>query len=269
MKIDIVVPIYNAYEQTTKCLVSLESYQGTNTNIILINDASTDPKIKSLVDQYAIKNNWNFIHHKNNCGFVKTANQGLKLSNNHTLLLNSDTVVTKPWLYALQKAVRSGQEVGTVTPWSNNAEICSFPKFLSNNPVPENANILAEDIYKNYQPKYPLIPTAVGFCMLITKKAKQIVGYFDEELFGHGYGEENDYSMRVVESGLINILCDNAYVVHIGNQSFSDFGLKPDENSMKRLLSKHPKYQDSIQQYINKDPLAEIRHNILKVIGPS
>ncbi|MBL4772916.1 MAG: glycosyltransferase family 2 protein [Alcanivoracaceae bacterium] len=266
MKIDIVVPIYNAYNALNNCLNSLERNQDQAENIFLINDASTDTRILNLLNTYAKKNKWKLIKHDKNQGFVVTANEGLKLSSNNTILLNSDTIVSNNWILAFKNALKSIRKLGTATAWSNNAEICSFPAFLKKNPPPQNLNILSEILFKYYQPQYPTIPTAVGFCMLISKQAKLKVGYFDEKHFGHGYGEENDYSLRVEKAGLTNILCDNAYVVHVGNESFSDLGMQPSEDTMHRLLKKHPDYLSKIQEYINEDPLDKIREEISLLI---
>lgn len=265
-KIDVVIPIYNAYTVLVGCLKSLESNQDGINQVILINDASTDSRVSSLLKKYDLLGNWNIINHRQNKGFVVSANEGLNYSNNHTVLLNSDTIVSKNWIRAFRKSIKQNKKLGTATAWSNNAEICSFPEFLTFNKKPKEINILSEILYKNYDPKYPVIPTAVGFCMLITKKAKKQVGYFDENHFGHGYGEENDYSLRVEKAGLINILCDNAYVIHVGNESFRDLGLKPNEVTMKRLLEKHPSYSETISNYIKNDPLAPVRIGILDVI---
>jgi GT2 family glycosyltransferase len=266
MKIDVVVPIYNAYDVLKDCLNSLIKYQTQVSNIILINDASTDQRMKSYLDRIAYENKWNIIHQNKNMGFVHTANCGLKLSKNHTVLLNSDTIVTKPWIAAFKSALKNNPTLGTATPWSNNAEICSFPQFLFNQPPIKDINKFAKQLFKHHRPRYPNLPTAVGFCMLVSKKAKKLVGYLDEGHFGHGYGEENDYSMRVANAGLKNLLCDNAYVAHIGNQSFSDFGLSPNEDTMKRLLEKHPNYLSLIQKFINLDPLSPIRSEILTIV---
>lgn len=264
MSIDIVVPIYNAYDALNNCLTSLEKHN--NGHVILINDASTDNRLLDLIGQYADKNNWHLINHKANIGFVKTANEGLKLSKGHTLLLNSDTIVSTHWLDAFEQLCEENANVGTATALSNNAEICSIPKFLTNNCLPKDIDILSAILYNYYQPVYPEIPTAVGFCMLISKRAKEEVGYLDEKQFGHGYGEENDYSLRVAQAGLRNVVCDNAYVGHIGNESFSDFGIKPNEETMQRLLEKHPDYLEIIHTFINTDPLEPIRNNILETL---
>jgi len=262
--IDVIVPIYNGVHVLKNCLESLEKHQKGIDNIYLINDASTDEKIKAVLEYYIKNNKWNLIEHEKNQGFVKTANEGLKLSDQHTLLLNSDTVVTKNWIRSFKQCIERVDQLGTATAWSNNAEICSFPQFLKNNKIPKRVDRLSVQLSKNYKATYPEIPTAVGFCMLISKSAKQKIGYFDEDHFGHGYGEENDYSLRIKEAGLKNVLCDNAYVAHIGNVSFVDLGLKPDMSTMSRLLEKHPSYNDLIQEYLKSDPLASIREKILE-----
>jgi len=264
MSINIVVPIYNAYDALRNCLISLE--QHNNGSVTLINDASTDARVIEIIHQFSRKNNWQVINHVENKGFVKTANEGLKLTKSHTILLNSDTIVSTYWISAFERLCEEKLDLGTATALSNNAEICSFPNFLENNQIPKELDVLSEIIFKNYKPVYPSIPTAVGFCMLISEQAKTTVGYLDEKQFGHGYGEENDYSLRVVQAGLKNLVCDNAYVGHIGNQSFRDFGVEPNEQSMQRLLEKHPDYLELIQEFIHKDPLSTIRNNILETL---
>ncbi len=266
-KIDVVVPVYNAYASVKECLKSLSKHQQPVEKIYLIDDCSTDVRIKPLLNEFAKDNNWVVVYQDVNQGFVKTANKGLKLSKNNTILLNSDTIVSDNWLMGFKDCLTNNKDIATATAWSNNAEICSFPEFLRNNPIPADIDIFSRKLYDNYLPVYPEIPTAVGFCMLITQQAKQVVGYLDEEQFGHGYGEENDYSLRATRAGLRNVICDNVYVAHVGNQSFSDLGIKPDESSMKRLLEKHPKYLELIQDFISKDPLAEVRKTILSKIG--
>ncbi len=267
MQIDVVVPIYNAFEVLQKCLSSLERYQSNINQIVLINDASTDERIEQLINEIGKENGWKIIHQNKNLGFVKTANKGLKYSDNHTILLNSDTIVTKYWIDAFKQALKLNPTLGTATPWSNNAEICSFPKFLMNHPLPTSIDEMAKVLYKKHQSKYPILPTAVGFCMLVSQKAKQLVGFFDEQHFGHGYGEENDYSLRVEQAGLKNILCDNAYVAHVGNQSFADMDIKPSEETMQRLLAKHPDYLIMIQKYIDQDPLSDLRSQIILLLN--
>lgn len=259
----IVMPIFNAFEVTHDAIAALKQHN-QNDAVLLIDDASTDPRIQGLMQN--LPTSWQVIQNKHNLGFVKSANIGLQQNSGHSILLNSDTLVTVNWLQRFEQVIHAIDDLGTATPWSNNAEICSFPKTLTANTIPADLNALAVELAERHPPLYPELPTAVGFCMLITEKAKKQVGYFDEATFGLGYGEENDYSLRVSAASLRNVLVDNCYVAHIGNQSFKERSLQPDQHTMDRLLAKHPNYLQLIQKFIEKNPLAELRQSIIDKI---
>ena len=101
----------------------------------------------------------------------------------------------------------------------------------------------------------------------LSRHALDMLGLFDEETFGLGYGEENDFSIRAQQAGLRNVLCDDVYVVHLGSRSFGPLGLKPDESSMRRLLSLHPGYLHQVEEFISSDPLAERREELIHALN--
>lgn len=261
----VIVPVFNAYEHLVVCLESLARNLSSNAQVLLIDDASTDarvyPFLQSWVDEETSCRR--LVRHEQNRGFVATANHGMRLAGTDVVLLNSDTEVTSGWLEHLADCLASDRSIATATPWSNNGEIVSIPAFCAANPAPENPETIAGIIASCGRPDYPVMPTAVGFCMAISLHAIKLVGVFDELTFGFGYGEENDFCKRAEQAGLRNVLCDNAYVVHHGGASFGPLGLKPDENSMQRLLAKHPDYLNKVSEFIRTDPLAGRRQEIL------
>ncbi len=263
--VTVVVPVYNGFPALARCLQALEKHSA-RARVLLIDDASTDPRVAPLLQQFSARNHWELQQHRDNRGFVLTANTGLQQADGHVVLLNADAIVTPHWLSAVDQAIANHPDLATATPWSNNAEICSFPRFLAAQPVPVYRDELAESLYQYHTPEYPEIPTGVGFCLLITAEAQKHIGVLDEATFGHGYGEENDYCLRAQAAGMKNILIDNAYVAHIGNQSFCDLNLKADEQSMQRLLRKHPHYRQMIAEYITADPLAPLRCEIINTL---
>jgi hypothetical protein len=103
--------------------------------------------------------------------------------------------------------------------------------------------------------------------MAVSRKALDTLGLFDEKIFGMGYGEENDFSMRAQQAGLRNVLCDDVYVVHLGGRSFGPLGLKPDESTMQRLLGLHPQYLQQIQEFISTDPLSVRREQLIRALN--
>jgi len=261
----IIIPVFNALDHIKACLESISRTVPANTRVLLIDDASTDLRVRPVLQSWVneAKSYRQLLVHEKNQGFVATANHGMRLAATDVVLLNSDTQVTSGWLQHLADCLGSDPSFATATPWSNNGEIVSIPTFCTPNPVPENPDAIALTIASCGKPNYPVIPTAVGFCMAISLSAIKHVGLFDEETFGRGYGEENDFCQRAEQAGLRNVLCDNAYVIHHGGASFGPLGLKPDENSMQRLLVKHPDYQRKVMEFIQTDPLAPRRQEIL------
>ena len=266
--LSVVVPVYNAADELASCLESLLATVRAGTEVIIIDDASPDASVRELLSAWEQHRpeGWRFERNEHNLGFVGTANRGMRLARGDVVLLNSDTVTTQGWLEGLQRCLDSDKNIATATPWTNNGEIVSIPAFCVSNPIPNDPDAVAGCISAAGQVAYPEIPTAVGFCMAISRRAINRVGPFDDALFGKGYGEENDFSMRVAEAGMRNVLCDDVYVVHLGGCSFGPLGLKPDENSMQRLLSRHPGYLEMVQDFIQEDPLSVRRQEILAVL---
>ena len=150
------------------------------------------------------------LRNERNLGFTGTANRGMALSRADVILLNSDTIVTHGWLDALMHCLATDPRIGTVTPFSNNAEICSFPRFCVNNAWPDAADPepVRAAIAEAAVPSYPDVPTGVGFCLLVRRALLDEVGAFDMA-FGLGYGEENDLCLRAARAGWRNVLADN------------------------------------------------------------
>ena len=266
--ISVVIPVYNAPEELERCLASVYSTVPGDTEVVLIDDASPDPSTAEVLGRWReiMPASWKFHANQKNRGFVATANLGMRLTQSDVVLLNSDTEPTPGWLRGLQKCLSSDPLIATATPWTNNGEIASIPRFCQVNPVPPDASAVAGVIARTGKAIYPELPTAVGFCMAIARRAIDHVGLFDEALFGKGYGEENDFSMRAAQAGMRNVLCDDVYVVHLGGRSFGPTGLKPDESSMQRLLSRHPDYLRQVQEFIAADPLSPRRTAILAAL---
>jgi GT2 family glycosyltransferase len=264
----VVVPIHNAPVELEACLASLHRTIPSGTEVILIDDASDDPRVQPLIRHWLgpAAPGWRLELQVDNQGFVATANRGMELACGDVVLLNSDTVLTPGWLEGMRRCLESDPRIATATPWTNNGEIASLPRFCVSNPVPERADDVARVIARSGPPEYPELPTAVGFCMAIRRTAIEQLGGFDQARFGLGYGEENDFSMRARQAGWRNVLCDDVYVVHLGGRSFGPKGLAPGEASMRRLLARHPGYLRLVQDFIAADPLSARREALLAAL---
>jgi GT2 family glycosyltransferase len=261
-----IIPVYDAYEQLAACLESIDS-ASPDIEVLLIDDGSPDNRVLPLLESWVARSpRRSLLCNDRNRGFVFTVNRGMSEVSGDVVLLNSDTLVTPGWLEAMVNCLASSPDIATVTPWSNNGEIVSFPEFCVAAPVPADPAGIARAMRDCGTPIYPEIPTAVGFCMAISRSAISRIGLLDEATFGHGYGEENDFSMRARALGMKNVLCDNAFVAHVGGSSFRAFGLQPDSASMERLLAKHPGYLALVEDFIDRDPLSIRRRALIDAV---
>jgi GT2 family glycosyltransferase len=267
----VIVPVHNAPDELDRCLATVFETVPAGAKIIIIDDASTDAEVANVLSRWQQRAgpSWQFHFQAQNAGFVGTANRGMEMTRGDIVLLNSDTEVTAGWLEGLQRCLASDPSIATATPWTNNGEIASIPRFCEANPPPGDPVSVARVIALTGTASYPELPTAVGFCMAVSRHALDTLGMFDEQTFGLGYGEENDFSMRAQRAGMRNVLCDDVYVVHLGGRSFGPLGLKPDESTMQRLLSRHPAYLEQVQEFIVSDPLAARREELVQALAAS
>ncbi|HWT15793.1 MAG TPA: glycosyltransferase family 2 protein [Patescibacteria group bacterium] len=258
----ILVPVYNAVAATRACLAALARSVAPETKILLIDDASTDPDISPLLDAFvATRPNARLLRHRKNLGFIRSVNRGMNEVADDVLLLNSDTLPTPGFLDRIQACAALDARIASVTPFSNNAEICSFPRFCRANPVPTDPEGEAAAFAIEADTGIDL-PTAVGFCMWMRRAAIAAVGDFDAATFGRGYGEENDWCLRAAGHGWRHVLCPSAYVAHVGSASFSTTGERPGGENLKRLIARYPGYNAQVADFIARDPLAAVRARV-------
>jgi len=269
--ITIIIPIYNAYEELKDCLESLVNKTQTPYRILLIDDASSDVRIRPLLQQYEktypyVVN----IFNSKNLGYTATINKGcLQAGSDDVVLLNSDTQVTYNWLKKMSDCAQSDPRVASVTPVSNAAGVFSVPLKNFDNHLPKFMSIdeMGDLVERVSFKKRPSVPTGHGFCMYVTRRALDAVGLFDENRFPQGYGEENDFCMRAVKRGFIHLIDDSTFIYHKRTSSYKDEKKKIIAKSMRRLNILHPDYKFMVLKWLNEDPLDEFRELLLKEIG--
>jgi GT2 family glycosyltransferase len=262
--IDIVVPVYNAAGDLVRCVDSVLAHSSGDWRLLLIDDASPEIAIRTYFSGLQARRlaQVSLYRNERNLGFTLSANRGLGEARAHAdvVLLNSDTVVTRDWLGKLARCAASDPRIGTITPFSNNAEICSWPKFCHNNPWPsaQDPEPLLAALERACVPTYPDLPTGVGFCFYVRRALIAAIGGFDPA-FGLGYGEENDFCLRAAAAGYRNVLCEDAFVLHLGGSSFGDKRAELSRRNTALLLERHPGYLDLVHGYIAADPLRPLR----------
>jgi glycosyltransferase involved in cell wall biosynthesis len=120
---------------------------------------------------------------------------------------------------------------------SNTASWQSIPQLMqdgdwSDNPLPPGMGVddMARIVARSSAQTYPRMGFLNGFCLLIKRAVIDRLGLFDEQTFGRGYGEENDYCLRATGAGFTLAVADDVYVFHAQSRSYS--------TERRRLLAK-------------------------------
>ncbi|HWP10397.1 MAG TPA: glycosyltransferase, partial [Ramlibacter sp.] len=257
--VDIIVPVYRGLEDTRLCIGSvLSSRCATKWRLVVLNDASPEDELTEWLREASRRDSRIvLLENEHNLGFVGTVNRGMGLSDCHdVLLLNSDTEVAGDWLDRLRRAAYSDARVATVTPFSNNATICSYPRFCEPNELPPGCDTARIDaLFAAANPgKVVDIPTGVGFCMYIRRDSLDALGLFDMKNFGKGYGEENDFCRRAADAGWRNLHALDTFVLHTGGVSFGDSKSQREREAVEKLRKLHPTYDRLVHEYVAADP---------------
>ena len=264
--LDVVVPIYNAYDELLVCLHSVLRHQDIY-RVLLLDDCSTDGRVKELLRTLREHEQEGFRIEENsqNLGYLKTANKGMRMAENDVILLNTDTVVTSGWARRMRVCAYSDDRIATVTPFTNNGRMCSIPEFLENNEIPEGFTVdsFAECVENCSRNRYPELATAVGFCMYVRRSIIDEIGYFDEVTFEKGYGEEVDFSFKAKGRGYKNVLCDNTFVFHKGRASFLEAQDALLEKNNRLVAEKYPDLWTALALFERSNPLKDL-HDGLK-----
>lgn len=264
--LNVVIPVYLGLRETQRCIESVLGARCTTPHeVVVIDDASPDAALSEWLRNVERTGRIRLIVHPANRGFVATANEGMRLdADRDVLLLNSDTEVADGWLDRITACAARSPKVGTVTPFSSNATICSYPRANQSNPLPAGATTRELDaIFARVNAgKSVAIPTAVGFCMLIRRECLDEVGPFDEEAFGRGYGEEVDFCMRASRAGYAHLLCADAFVFHEGEVSFRASGHERRAAAQKLVDERYPEFQPSVAAFIGADPTRPFRRAV-------
>ena len=210
--ISIIISIYNNYEYTKKCIDSVLKYTKIPYELILIDDCSTDKRIRTLLNGLDKKSNVKIILNPSPVGYIKNINTGIKHSHGDVVILDNSTVVTSRWLQKLVVASYSDNKIGTVNPFSNDAGFFSVPELGRKNELPIFLTIdgmasLIEKLSTNMNIE---VPTVNRFCIFIKRTTINDVGYFNEDELCSL--DENDFFKRASKQSWKHILDDSTYI---------------------------------------------------------
>jgi len=272
--VDVIVPVYGAAVELTACLASLQRHTDLGRHrLILVIDGPQESAVEAALAAVSGRpeSQVTVLRNPERRGFVGSVNRGMTLSDRDVTLLNSDTEVTAGWLEKLQEAAYSDPAVATVTPFSNNATIASLPRLAEVNALPAgwSADRFAALVERVSARQRQRLPTGVGVCLYVKRKALDRLGLFDEARFGLGYGEESEFCFRALKAGFLNVLDDATFIYHAGQRSFGASRSARVKAAHRALARLHPEYLPTIARFLREDPLRPARERVLNELrGP-
>ena len=269
-RISIVLPIYNAFELLPDVLDRVLRHTDLDWRLVLIEDCSSDARVRPFLHQWIAAlppeqaAEVTLIENRANLGFIRSVNAAFKVVSRYddpVVLLNSDAFVPAGWASRLVRPLFTHDNVATVTPMSNDAEIFSTPAICQSTGLAPGVADAMDAVAARFHPDVALAeaPTGVGFCMAIQMRYLREEPEFDTG-FGRGYGEEVDWCQRVRLRGGRHLGTAALFVEHRGGASFgSDEKRKLVQANNAVISRRYPEYDREVQDFIGHDPLATAR----------
>lgn len=209
--VTIIIVNYNGRSTLGPCLTSVYQTVEPGTQILLIDNQSTDDSVAFVEQQYP---QVRIVRNAQNNGYAGGNNLGAKLATGEFLIvLNPDTVVSPGWLTALLRPCAQDASVGMTTP----------RLLLLDNP--HRLNAAGNDVHISGltlcrgmgEPEDAYEETAVvsavsGAAFAIRRALFQQLGGFDEQFFM--YMEDTDLSLRAQLAGYRCLYVPDARVYH-------------------------------------------------------
>lgn len=217
MKLSIIIVNYNTYKLTKQTIdCAIYSKPSFDYEILLIDNASSDGSIEALQKDFQEESYYScvkVIRNKENLGFAKANNQGIReAKGDYILLLNSDTALIENCLEGCMQRMSRDSQIGALgckvvlengqldeackrgfpTPL---ASLYYFLKWDKKNPE-KYGQYHALMLDENQEGE---VDALTGAFMLMPRKVLEQVGFLDETFFM--YGEDIDLCYRIKQAG--------------------------------------------------------------------
>jgi O-antigen biosynthesis protein len=231
MKLSVIIVNYNVEHFLEQCLYSVRrALQHVEGEVIVVDNNSIDGSMRMVKKKFPeVK----LIENKDNKGFSRANNQGIRIAGGeYILLLNPDTVVEDDTFTSVVDFMDEHDEAGALGVKMVDGSGKFLPESKRGLPTPEAAFYKMFGFSKLFPrsrrfSKYHLghldenqvheVEILAGAFMLIRKKVLDEIGLLDETFFM--YGEDIDLSYRVIKAGYKNYYFPKTRIIHYKGES--------------------------------------------------
>jgi GT2 family glycosyltransferase len=254
MDLSIIIVNYNVRHFLEQCLFSVQkAIRGLQAEVYVIDNNSSDNSVDWLQPRFP---SIQFFSNKENIGFAKACNQGIKLAKGkYILFLNPDTIVpedcfqkcisffnTRPDAGALGIKMLDGSgkflkesKRSFPSPRTSLFKLFGLSRVFPHSKIFSKYHLGNLDENKDHE-----VDVLAGAFMMIKKEVLDKTGGFDEVFFM--YGEDVDLSYRIQKNGYKNYYFSGSSIIHFKGESTRKGSLNYVRlfyNAMSVFVSKH------------------------------
>lgn len=267
VKLSIIIVNWNTAKLLRQCLDSLKSEMfeshskiprqmrairnpKSETEIIVVDNGSTDGSAE-LVQSLKLK----VIRNKENLGFAKANNQGIKeAQGEYIMLLNSDTIVEKGAIERMVDFLDSHNEVDIVGPRLLNtdgtpqANCGRFPNLSVVTVMLFKEHLGGSDYVRRSPKESGFVDWLMGAAFIAKKQVFDKIGGLDEKMFM--YMEEVEWFYRAAKAGYRAYFLKEAEIVHLGRGSSKTGKTEPILNIYRGVIYFYTKHKSLPEQFL-------------------
>jgi GT2 family glycosyltransferase len=204
MDLSVVIITLNNKKLLEPCLASIFKFTKNISFEVIVTDNGSTDGTPEMVSNYPEK--VTLIANKENLGFSKANNKGLKIAKGrYCLILNDDTYIAENTFAKIVGFMDGNKNIG----------ICG-PRLLNiDGSLQHQGSLLSSYKWKSSSPTQ--VPMVIGACLFIRKDVLDKIGLFDENLFF--YNDDLDLCIRTRKAGYKICYAPIASVYHYGGAS--------------------------------------------------
>jgi GT2 family glycosyltransferase len=263
-RVFLAITVYNGRAFVPACLASaarvIAASKEADVTACVLDDASPEPGWSEECESICTALGLEYYRTPRNLGIVRNVNLGLLRTVtddfDYCIVANSDVIFPASLADQLVRIARTDPTIGSVTAWSNNVSIYSVPNDdetqLRDQEVVDQvtASLTAEFGTAAWD-----APTGISFAMLISADAIRNVGVMDP-VFGRGYCEETDWSVRSLNAGYRLTVAPGVFVFHEGGGSTIAAGLLEEGTTTVAaneavIDHRYPGFRDSVLEFMD------------------
>jgi hypothetical protein len=277
--ISIVIVSWNTKAMLLNCLHSIFEANGRCVlQVIVVDNGSSDGSPEAVQNQFP---DVDLIQAKENLGFAKANNIGIKLANGrHICLINSDVVVSSGCLDHMSAYMDAHNSVGMVAPKILNSDLTlqlscrefpslwnSFCRALALDSMFPNLQFFSGSLMQFWpHDKSRSVDVVSGCFWMLRKEAVADVGPLEEQFFM--YSEDVDYCKRYWKKGWEIVYLPEVDSIHHGGASSSLHPVRFQIEGLKARLQYWRKHHGRLAQaaFVGISLLHQLRRMVQGVV---